>query len=98
MQVDPIKPKLKPPETKRLKLTCDEPPSNFGFNFKLRPYTMVVTMEQILTMVFLLTLFATMFLQARPYEKDTLDVMAGQRRLNPKASSLNPKPSILNPK
>ena len=36
MQVDPIKPKSKPPETKRLKLNYDEPPSNFEFKFKLR--------------------------------------------------------------
>jgi len=34
-------------------------------------------MEQLLTMIFLLTLFAAVFLQARPYDKASLDVMAG---------------------
>ena len=38
MQVDPIKPKLKLPGTKRLKLKYDELPSNFAFNFSLRRY------------------------------------------------------------
>jgi len=38
MQVDPIKPTLKAPGTKRLKLKYDEWPSNFGFNFNLRRY------------------------------------------------------------
>ena len=38
MQVDPVKPTLKPPGTKRLKLKCDEPLSNFAFNFNLRRY------------------------------------------------------------
>jgi len=38
VQVDPIKPKLKLPGTKRLKLNCDEPPSNFAFNINLRRY------------------------------------------------------------
>ena len=33
VQVDPMKPKLKPPGTKRLKLQYDEPPSNFAFKF-----------------------------------------------------------------
>ena len=36
MQVDPIKPKSKAPGTKRLKLKCDEPLSNFAFKFNLR--------------------------------------------------------------
>ena len=36
MQVDPIKPKLKPPGIERLKLKYDEPPSNFAFKFNLR--------------------------------------------------------------
>jgi hypothetical protein len=40
VQVDPIKPTLKPPGTNRLKLGYDEPPSNFAFNVKLRRYTM----------------------------------------------------------
>ena len=38
MQVDPIKPTLKPPRTKRLKLQHDEPLSSFAFNFNLRRY------------------------------------------------------------
>ena len=40
VQVDPIKPTLKPPGTKRLKLEYDEPLSSFAFNFKLRHYIM----------------------------------------------------------
>ena len=39
MQVVPIKPKLKPPGIKRLKLKSDEPLSVFGFKFNLRRYT-----------------------------------------------------------
>jgi hypothetical protein len=39
VQVDPIKPILKAPRTKRLKLSYGEPPSNFAFNFKLRRYS-----------------------------------------------------------
>jgi hypothetical protein len=39
VQVDPIKPTLKAPGTKRLKLYYDEPPSNFGFKCNLRHYT-----------------------------------------------------------
>jgi len=38
VQVDPIKPMLKAPGTKRLKRKCDEPPSNFAFKFNLRRY------------------------------------------------------------
>jgi hypothetical protein len=38
VQVNPIKPKLKPPGTQRLKLNCDAPLSNFAFNFNLRRY------------------------------------------------------------
>ena len=41
MQDDPIKPKLKPPETKRLKLNYDEPLSRFAFKFSLRNYSSV---------------------------------------------------------
>ena len=41
MQVDPLQPKLKEPETKRLKLSRGEPPSNFAFKFKLRRYNKV---------------------------------------------------------
>jgi len=39
VQVDPIKPTLKAPGTKRLKPYYDEPPSDFDFKFKLRRYT-----------------------------------------------------------
>ena len=38
MQIDPVKPKLKPPGTKRLKLKYDEPLSKFAFKFNLRRY------------------------------------------------------------
>jgi hypothetical protein len=37
--VDPIKPTLKAPETKRLKLKYDELLSPFAFNFNLRRYS-----------------------------------------------------------
>jgi len=40
VQVDPINPMLKAPEFMRLKLECDEPLSNFAFNFNLRRYNM----------------------------------------------------------
>ena len=39
MQVDPIKPTLIAPGTKRLKLSNDKLLSSFGFNFNLRRYT-----------------------------------------------------------
>jgi hypothetical protein len=42
MQVDSMKPKLKPPGTKGLKLKCDTMLSTSVFNFNLRRYTMVV--------------------------------------------------------
>ena len=38
MQVDPIKPTLKPTGTKRLKLKCDTQLSTSAFNFNLRRY------------------------------------------------------------
>jgi hypothetical protein len=38
VQVDPLKPKLKAPETKLLKLKCGKLLSSFGFNFNLRRY------------------------------------------------------------
>ena len=38
MQVDPIKPKLKPPRIKCLKLRCVVPVSNFAIKFKFRRY------------------------------------------------------------
>jgi hypothetical protein len=40
VQVDPIKPTLKAPGTKRLKLEYGELVSSFAFSFKLRRYTM----------------------------------------------------------
>jgi hypothetical protein len=39
VQVDPVTPSLKPPETKRLKLYYDELLSNFASKFNLRRYT-----------------------------------------------------------
>jgi hypothetical protein len=39
VQVDPVKPKLKPPGIKRLKLNCDVLLSTSSFNFNLRRYT-----------------------------------------------------------
>jgi len=38
VQVDPIKPTLKPPGTKHSRLKCDELLSSFGFKFNLRRY------------------------------------------------------------
>jgi len=43
--VEPIQPKLKLPGIERLKLKCDEPLSNFAFNFRLRRYTLVGKMQ-----------------------------------------------------
>ena len=45
MQVDPIKPKLKAPGTKRLKLQCDEALSNFSFTFNLHRYSKARAMK-----------------------------------------------------
>ena len=39
VQVDLIKPTVKAPGSKRLKLEYDEPPSIFAFKFNLRRYT-----------------------------------------------------------
>ena len=39
MQVEPMKPVLKAPGTKRLKLKCDGPVSSFAFNCILRRYS-----------------------------------------------------------
>ena len=39
MQVDPMKPTLKPPGTKRLKLKCDIMLSNSAFKFNLRRHS-----------------------------------------------------------
>ena len=41
MQVDPVKPTLKPPGTKRLILVYDELLSNFAFHFNLRRSNLV---------------------------------------------------------
>jgi len=38
VHVDPIKPTLKPPGTKRLKLKYEKLVSNFDFNYSLRRY------------------------------------------------------------
>jgi len=40
VQLDPIKLKLKPPGTERLKLKCDVLHSTHGFKFNLRRYNM----------------------------------------------------------
>jgi len=40
VQVDPMKPTLKAPGTKRLKLQYGEPLSNFAFKFNLRRYNL----------------------------------------------------------
>jgi len=45
VQVDPIKPKLKPPGTKHLKLKCDELLSSFAFRFNLRRYIKELMMD-----------------------------------------------------
>jgi len=42
VQVGPLKPTLKEPGSKRLKLKCDELLSSFAFNFNLRRYNLVV--------------------------------------------------------
>jgi len=41
VQIDPIKPTLKAPGSKRLKLNCDELLSSFAFKFNVRRYTSV---------------------------------------------------------
>ena len=45
VQVDPIKPKLKPPGTKRFKLKYDEVLLSFAFKLRLRRYIMAPTRE-----------------------------------------------------
>jgi len=42
VELEPIKPVLKAPGSKRLKLNCDIPLSNFAFKFNLRRYTEVL--------------------------------------------------------
>ena len=46
MQVDAIKPKLKPPGTKRLKVNCDILLSISAFKFNLRRYSKASHAEQ----------------------------------------------------
>ena len=46
MQVDPLKPKLKPPGSKRLKLKCDTLLSTSAFKFNLRRYTLALEMRE----------------------------------------------------
>ena len=48
VQVDPMKPTLKPPGTKRLKLKYDELLSNFAFKFNLRRCPMVRSMGRLM--------------------------------------------------
>ena len=43
VQLDPIKPTLEPPGSKRLKRKCDVPLSNFAFKFELRRYSKVTS-------------------------------------------------------
>jgi hypothetical protein len=47
VQVDPIKPTLKPPGTKRLKLEFDVLLSNFAFKLNLRRYTKVQQLARV---------------------------------------------------
>ena len=42
MQVDPIKPTLKPPKTKLSKLKYDKPLTNFAFKCNLRRFSMAL--------------------------------------------------------
>jgi len=48
VQLHPIKPKLKPPGSKRLKLKCDVLLSTFGFKFNSRRYTVVFRCDAVL--------------------------------------------------
>jgi hypothetical protein len=43
MQVDPVKPKVTAPGTKRLKLICDAPLSNLAFKLSLRHHKKVMS-------------------------------------------------------
>jgi hypothetical protein len=40
-QVDPMKPELKPPRNKHLKVKCDIPLLNYAFKFNSRRYSVV---------------------------------------------------------
>jgi len=46
LQVDPIKPSLKTPDSKSLKLEQEKLLSSFAFNFNLRPYILGDEQEQ----------------------------------------------------
>jgi hypothetical protein len=46
VQVDPIKPTLKPPGTERLKLNCDVPRSTPAFKFNLRRYAVAAAFAE----------------------------------------------------
>jgi len=46
VQDDPIRPMLKAPGTRRLKLKNDEPPSNFAFKSNLRHYSSCYALPQ----------------------------------------------------
>ena len=46
MRVDPIKPTLKAPETKRLELIRVDPLSNVGFKFNSRRYFVVELLQE----------------------------------------------------
>jgi len=46
VQVDPIRPKLKPPGTTRLKLRCDMLLSTSAFKSNLRRYTKALTVRK----------------------------------------------------
>jgi hypothetical protein len=45
VQVEPIKPTLKAPGSKRLKLKYDKPHSSFAFKFNLRRYTLGLALQ-----------------------------------------------------
>jgi len=51
VQVDPIKPPLKAPGSKRLKLINDGPLSNVAFTFRLRRYSTVFVIAAVFTLV-----------------------------------------------
>jgi hypothetical protein len=53
-----MNPTMTAPGTKRLKLACDEPLSNFAFKFSLRRYSMEHTMKRALSAIFV-TSFTT---------------------------------------
>ena len=78
MQLDPIKPTLKVPGTKRSKLKCDKPLSNFAFKINLRRY---IEAE--------LTVFSS--LEAKRLEHQ-LEARPARQTLNPKPKTQNLNP------